>query len=469
MDGIVDTEMPSASAVDDFGLVDYDSPMPLEDTSMENNNNNSEQSPSVLRQDDDDLIDFEESDDEELDALVQGSGELSVSSVRFDEEEAQVIGSSSGEEEPELETELEAEPADKDEVIDLTQDALLAKEDGVPETWVYCDGHWMVYLGPGQMSYSEDMQKTLLDMPVDQLIHWLHSEIMLKDDDDLALEFPSLSLVIDQRDKECSQISLRQIYNGHVAAVDLGKISVDLVNSPYFSQTALTRQSSFIPSPETFAFIIHKRRNVHQSIQHIMQLIDEHETRHDAEDAVQQTVSDDVVVNGGGSSKGKQTEVEAEPVDDDDDDNQDEEVDGEHEQGSTADLLNQVDDDDEDDDDDEEFVADQEDAQDHVLDADAADVEEEDVVELEITEVDGDQEKAEVNAAESPASSSASNKRGQEEMSDDDHDEADSAGDDHGSEPAAKKARNEDVAESPSADAVAASASAENAVESVSA
>ncbi|KAJ2853816.1 hypothetical protein J3B02_002964 [Coemansia erecta] len=334
------------------------------------------------------------------------------------------------------------------------------------------------------------MQRTLMDMPVDQLIHWMHSEIMLRDDDDLALEFPSLALVIDQRDKECSQINLKQIYNGHVAAVNLGKISVDLVNSPYFSQTALTRQSSFIPTPETFAFIIHKRKKVHQSILQIMQMIEEQNIEHGAD---VQVVSDEVaVVNTNGisssSSKGKEADAaaavfvnEEQQIDkeenekeEDSDSDGDSDQGGGHEEGTTADLLDQVNDDEDndEDEDDEEFVADEEDAQDHILDPDAAadeDVdEEEDLIELDVAEQDTGA--VDHGSAESPASSLGSNKRGQDEMSDDDenNDHGD-AGDDNshrGSEPAAKKAKSDDHQAASSSASVSAD---NNAVESVSA
>ncbi|KAJ2864148.1 hypothetical protein FB639_005228, partial [Coemansia asiatica] len=204
MDNTLNTEeLPGVSAVDDFGLVDYDSPMPQENTIEET----TDQSPSVAAEHADELIDFVEDDDDELEeALVQGSGELSVSSVKDDNDEqdyikqkeeqeelAQVIGSSSSSSGSSDDEELESVKS----IVDLTQDVLV-QNSGVPETWVYCDGHWMVYLGPSQASYSKEMQRTLMDMPVDQLIHWMHSEIMLRDDDDLALEFPSLALVIDQ-------------------------------------------------------------------------------------------------------------------------------------------------------------------------------------------------------------------------------------------------------------------------------
>ncbi|KAJ2763743.1 hypothetical protein GGI18_006598, partial [Coemansia linderi] len=68
----------------------------------------------------------------------------------------------------------------------------------VPETWVFSDGEWMIYLGPNQHSYGADYQSTLFAMPLDQLISALHSDILLREDMELALEFPSLALTIDQ-------------------------------------------------------------------------------------------------------------------------------------------------------------------------------------------------------------------------------------------------------------------------------
>ncbi|KAJ2383451.1 hypothetical protein H4S02_005290 [Coemansia sp. RSA 2611] len=81
----------------------------------------------------------------------------------------------------------------------------------VPETWVFSDGEWMIYLGPNQHSYGADYQSTLFAMPLDQLISALHSDILLREDMELALEFPSLALTIDQ-------VRIR--------------LSEDLVNSP---------------------------------------------------------------------------------------------------------------------------------------------------------------------------------------------------------------------------------------------
>ncbi|KAJ1812279.1 hypothetical protein LPJ56_005555, partial [Coemansia sp. RSA 2599] len=73
MEHPADTELPSVSAVDDFGLVDYDSPAPQETTVAGEETAQHSGAPEGHT---DDLIDFEESDngdsDGELEALVQG-------------------------------------------------------------------------------------------------------------------------------------------------------------------------------------------------------------------------------------------------------------------------------------------------------------------------------------------------------------------------------------------------------------
>ncbi|KAJ1851012.1 hypothetical protein LPJ73_003196, partial [Coemansia sp. RSA 2703] len=318
-----------------------------------------------------------------------------------------------------------------DAVIDLTDDmaAGVKSEWSVPEVWVCSEGEWMTYLGPGQSTYDEEMQLTLFMMPIDQLIEFLQSEIMLGAETMVSLEFPSLALVIDQRDRESSDINLSQIYNWHQAAVRLGKVSVDVVNSPYFSVNTL---NSFIPSPDSLSFIIHTRPAVHSTIQRIMQLVEENQQQQ------QQHVANDAVeINGGGeelngsgehdesanaadsaavpNGKGKE---HADDVVDLDDDEEGEET------GSTADLL--AEDDGEDgEDEDEDFAPEDEDANDHKLDADA---------------LEGDDLEDEVQEEEDEAEVS-SYKRGSEHMSP----SSDNPDDDDGevAEPVAKKARSE--------------------------
>ncbi|KAJ2535704.1 hypothetical protein EV175_006880, partial [Coemansia sp. RSA 1933] len=94
-----------------------------------------------------------------------------------------------------------------------------------PEAWVYSEGEWMIYLGRNQSSFDYDYQMELYTMPLVQLIDALHTDILLREDTELALEFPSLGLLIDRRDDACIDLSLQQLYNCHVAAVAMGTIS----------------------------------------------------------------------------------------------------------------------------------------------------------------------------------------------------------------------------------------------------
>ncbi|KAJ2325522.1 hypothetical protein GGI00_005013 [Coemansia sp. RSA 2681] len=237
--------------LDDFGLIDYESPGPDPLPDIEEPEYVDESSAA------DGLIDFAESgddDDEEVHAATApaasysgGAGLAEDSRMDFDaaadadqleqslhdshlESVAAELDESRMESMP---SELDAsylEPAvtELDDsylepvVAELDDDALLAEETvgehelvdtgaavtltadadttlaTVPETWVFNDGEWMIYLGPNQHSYGADYQATLFAMPLDQLISALHSDISLREDTELALEFPSLALTIDQ-------------------------------------------------------------------------------------------------------------------------------------------------------------------------------------------------------------------------------------------------------------------------------
>ncbi|KAJ2833134.1 hypothetical protein GGI24_000958 [Coemansia furcata] len=248
----------------------------------------------------------------------------------------------------------------------------------VPETWVFSDGEWMIYLGPSQHSFGADYQSILFAMPLDQLISALHADIALREDMELALEFPSLALTIDQRDSECADISLAQIYNCHAAAVRLGRLAEDLVNSPYFSLS--TPALSFAPSPASFAFIIHTRLSVHSSLKRIMQIV--------AEDAQPSSNSvpvpqDDlnVVANGAEALaiSDKEPASGITPVADVDD----------KAEGTTADLLADAGEDEEEDD--EDYVAEGEEEGDFVLEDDDEGAEEDDAEEDDyLDDVDGE-------------------------------------------------------------------------------
>ncbi|KAJ1722069.1 hypothetical protein LPJ53_003476 [Coemansia erecta] len=256
--------------------------------------------------------------------------------------------------------EEQAEPSldSGDAVIDLTDDtaaAAITQEWSVPDVWVYSEGEWLTYLGPGQSSYDPEMQLTLFMMPIDQLIEFLQSEIMLGVDTVVSLEFPSLELVIDQR---------------------------------------------------------------------IMQLVEE------TQQPQQHVTSDVVELNGSGehdgsavpNGKGKEHADDIVDLDGDEDEDDDE-------AGSTADLLADHDHDDEGEgeDEDDDFAPEDEDANDHKLDADA---------------LDGDDLEDEVQEEEdeaAPEAAASSNKRGSEHMSPSSDDPAEDDGEI--AEPAAKKAR----------------------------
>ncbi|KAJ2397943.1 hypothetical protein GGI23_003364, partial [Coemansia sp. RSA 2559] len=90
---------------------------------------------------------------------------------------------------------------DYEEEADFISVASRAAENSppaLPEAWVYSEGEWMIYLGPDQSSFDYDYQMELYTMPLVQLIDALHTDILLRDDMELALEFPSLGLVIDR-------------------------------------------------------------------------------------------------------------------------------------------------------------------------------------------------------------------------------------------------------------------------------
>ncbi|KAJ2872514.1 hypothetical protein GGH93_003959 [Coemansia aciculifera] len=262
----------------------------------------------------------------------------------------------------------------------------------VPETWVFSDGEWMIYLGPNQHSYGADYQSTLFAMPLDQLISALHADISLGEDMELALEFPSLALTIDQRDGECADISLAQIYNCHSAAVRLGRLSEDLVNSPYFSQS-----TSFAPSPASFAFIIHTRLSVHSSLKRIMQIVAEDALASSHPVPVPQEESE-VVANGAVAVPAPST-ADKEPVDDitlaiDLEDAAEEPT------TTTADLLADAGEDEEEDD--EDYVVEGEEEGDFVLEDDEDEEEEADEEgDDDIAEVNGQDEDDDVVEADS--------------------------------------------------------------------
>ncbi|KAJ1667558.1 hypothetical protein EV178_001287 [Coemansia sp. RSA 1646] len=451
---------------DDFGLVDYESPKVNDNIDL-NPTEPMEEEPSESQFAEVELMDEEHVIDEPAEAqfvkaehtfepdpvfepdptvkepsesqLVEA--EATFSSELMGEEP---IGSQSAEAEH-----IEAEPADENgsvqhttehgnyepesamgdsnQLIDYDEEAdfnvaevaaFRDKSPSVPEAWVYSEGEWMIYLGPDQSSFDFDYQMELYTMPLVQLIDALHTDILLREDTELALEFPSLGLVIDRRDDACIDLSLQQLYNYHVAAVAMGTISVDLVYSPYFAHTPT--ESKFTPSHESFAFIIHTRPSVQTTLARIMQVVEEYNNKE-----LESTVPDS-----------PHAEVpDEEQVEEEDQQQQN----GHHDeqQTDTAKLLAEND---YEEDEDEDFVADEEEEGDHVLDDDAVDEEEVEEEEEEDEEPEDEEEEEAETHVESAAASPA-RKRTTDEFIDlvDIEDE-----EGENSEPVAKKPKSED-------------------------
>ncbi|KAJ2443862.1 hypothetical protein GGF42_006497 [Coemansia sp. RSA 2424] len=511
--------------LDDFGLIDYESPGPDPLPDIEEPEYVDESSAA------DGLIDFAESgdddDEEEVHAATapaassSGGAELSEDSrmdfdaaADADQLEQSLHDSHLESVAAELdEDRMESMPAELDDsylepavtelddsylepvVAELDDDALLAEEivgehdlvdtdaavtlttdtdtmlATVPETWVFNDGEWMIYLGPNQHSYGADYQATLFAMPLDQLISALHSDISLREDTELALEFPSLALTIDQRDGESADTSLAQIYNCHAAAVRLGRLSEDLVNSPYFAHSTLTASSSFTPLPDSFAFIIHARPSVHSSFKRIMQIVaeDAQVNSQPAPPTSQLDESEEVAATG--TVDAPQAEATAAiatattttttttdaPADK-------EPVNGtaavvdmeeatEEPSASTADLLADAGDENEDEEDDEDYVAEGEEEGDFVLEEDDVDEEEEEEEEEEGDEYEDEDDDEVVDAVEhgeddidgietrvESLSTSPTHKRAQDTVADLDDEVVPDC-----DEPAAKKPRSDDA------------------------
>ncbi|KAJ2078465.1 hypothetical protein GGI16_007931, partial [Coemansia sp. S142-1] len=234
------------SGLDDFGLIDYESPGPDPLSDMEEPEEPEEKEEEKEEESGaaDGLINYEESDNDEPDTSIVEPTAFDVSNdhrMNFDDDEdAERLEQSLHD--SHLSTAGEQEPIVTDSGLD--DEALvkaLMEEDGsehhleeeeeeqaeanvevgsaaaatyseqqqqqlddtdvmglVPETWVFSDGEWMIYLGPNQHSYGADYQSTLFAMPLDQLISALHADVSLGEDIELALEFPSLALTIDQ-------------------------------------------------------------------------------------------------------------------------------------------------------------------------------------------------------------------------------------------------------------------------------
>ncbi|KAJ2079988.1 hypothetical protein H4R24_003391 [Coemansia sp. RSA 988] len=95
---------------------------------------------------------------------------------------------------------------------------------GVPETWVYSEGEWVVYLGPEQRSYTTEFQTGLFSLSLSELMDVLHRDFVLGDNMELALEFPSLGVIIDQLIMQtASDHSEKQQQQQNVSEIDNAK------------------------------------------------------------------------------------------------------------------------------------------------------------------------------------------------------------------------------------------------------
>ncbi|KAJ2481761.1 hypothetical protein EV174_003389 [Coemansia sp. RSA 2320] len=412
---------PSVAMLDDFGLIDYESPgadhqHQEQPHSAEEEGGNEDSFAGALRDEPtaaDGLIDFEESDTElpaehamdhdnyQADSPAAVAVSATAEQLGQSLQESHLSPASDHELQPdpmledEEDIEVEADPMAEGGTT-IEQHSHQPPHTDVPETWVHCDGDWMIYLGPNQLSYEASYQHSLFAMPLDQLISALHSDISLREDMELALEFPSLALTIDQRDPECAEVSLAQIFNCHAAAVRLGRLSEDLVASPYFAHSIEPTSLSASPLPDSFAFIIHTRFSVHSSLKRIMQIADDAQnapppavgsTAHDEPQQVNGTAveSDSAVaaaVNGGNVSGSRVDHPSNDAAAADENlvevsSHEDAVVESgtvELPAATTADLLADAD---EDEDDDEDYVAEGEEEGDHVLEVQDDEEEEE--------------------------------------------------------------------------------------------
>ncbi|KAJ2779637.1 hypothetical protein H4R18_003899 [Coemansia javaensis] len=310
----------------------------------------------------------------------------------------------------------------------------------VPEAWVYSEGQWMLYLGPEQRSYTAEQQLELFGMSIGQLIAVVQSDFGLDDGVDLALEFPSLALVMDQRDRECEQVSLLELFSCHVAAVALGRLPLDYAASPYFS-------AGSCPSPASFSLVVHTRPKVQSTLQRIMQVAAEHAQAADMpapalqpEPAALADDADDK--DEGPDGQGRDGETDAQDHQDKEEENDDDDdeyvaSDVEASVGSTAALLEDANADDDEDDDDYVVDGTGEEEGDHVLGDDVVDEDEGD---------DDDDDVVEVVAGGSAEQGRAKRTKSQQQLDDGPADEtaASDAGDDDVDAPAAKRARSDD-------------------------
>ncbi|KAI9476640.1 hypothetical protein BX667DRAFT_496987 [Coemansia mojavensis] len=403
-----------AADLDDFGLIDYESPSvdpQIADTFSDDEMAPQESLQSALatgagttqptteHNEKDDLVDYNEPElleteaveaeivDAATDAEV-AEAETKIVETTLDDPQATEASADTKEVEVTVEvletsmdtSHMDLDPAEHPTDQPVSQDAANVP----PETWVFSDEEWMVYLGPEQHAFDTEHQQCLFDISLADLITELQTDCALSEDVELALEFPSLALTIDKRDQESDQLSLSMLYSCHAAAVRMGKLPVDFVNSSYFSQGSAKVQ----PSLSTFLFVIHTRPKLQSALQRIMSIKEQAEK--DSEAVVEQPQVEQTEQDGGEAGEAEHLEDQEadeteEPEDqelngqqaNDDEAENPEDQEADEQQTTAALLADEQDEDEDEDDDDDDFVAEEEDENDHVMDADAlADTEE---------------------------------------------------------------------------------------------
>ncbi|KAJ1869242.1 hypothetical protein LPJ55_005489 [Coemansia sp. RSA 990] len=346
-----------AADLDDFGLIDYESPSvdpQIADTFSDDEMAPQESLQSALatgagttqptteHNEKDDLVDYNEPElleteaveaeivDAATDAEV-AEAETKIVETTLDDPQATEASADTKEVEVTVEvletsmdtSHMDLDPAEHPTDQPVSQDAANVP----PETWVFSDEEWMVYLGPEQHAFDTEHQQCLFDISLADLITELQTDCALSEDVELALEFPSLALTIDK---------------------------VKYIR-------ALQRIMSIKEQAEKDSEAVVEQPQVEQ-------------TEQDGGEAGEAEHLEDQEADE--TEEPEDQELNGQQANDDEAENpEDQEAD---EQQTTAALLADEQDEDEDeDDDDDDFVAEEEDENDHVMDADAlADTEE---------------------------------------------------------------------------------------------
>ncbi|KAJ1861162.1 hypothetical protein LPJ78_005501 [Coemansia sp. RSA 989] len=343
-----------AADLDDFGLIDYESPSvdpQIADTFSDDEMAPQESLQSALatgagttqptteHNEKDDLVDYNEPElleteaveaeivDAATDAEV-AEAETKIVETTLDDPQATEASADTKEVEVTVEvletsmdtSHMDLDPAEHPTDQPVSQDAANVP----PETWVFSDEEWMVYLGPEQHAFDTEHQQCLFDISLADLITELQTDCALSEDVELALEFPSLALTIDKVNALQRIMSIKE---------QAEKDSEAVVEQPQVEQTEQDGGEA-------------------GEAEHLEdQEADETEEPEDQELNGQQANDD-----------------EAENPEDQEADEQ---------QTTAALLADEQDEDEDEDDDDDDFVAEEEDENDHVMDADAlADTEE---------------------------------------------------------------------------------------------